>query len=146
MSRVAIKRVGEALQFLEVEEKYRGKFARQTLSDADIVQYVSFGNNIFMGCDEDGLMRDLPFNFYIETNSPVYPLQKIVGDVVFVKVKPINPFIEVVYDYEIIPLTDEDCVYLNMVLDTDYQQRLDEAFKGVEYSRQNIYVVKPSEE
>lgn len=146
MSRVAIKRVGEALQFLEVEEKYRGKFARQTLSDADIVQYVSFGNNIFMGCDEDGLMCDLPFNFYIETNSPVYPLQKIVGDVVFVKVKPINPFIEEVYDYEIIPLTDEDCVYLNKVLDADYQQRLDEAFKGVGYSRQNIYVVKSSEE
>ncbi len=126
--KVAIKKVGINLQIKEDDTQYRTEFAKSVINDYP--EYVSMQDGWLFCCvDEEGLLKGLPTNFLMEMNSDTFPLQKIVGDVVFVRCKPVNFFMEEVYDLEIVDLTDTDIEVINDLLSNDTQARLKEKFK-----------------
>lgn len=86
--------------------------------------------SLFCLVDEEGLPKKLPINFLMETNLSNFPIQKMVGTVVFMRVKPLgyDP-----YDYEIDTLTPKDVEQIRFTLDFKYQTKLKERF--VDYGK-----------
>ena len=126
--KVAIKKVGMSLQIKEINTQYRTEFAKSVVNAYP--EYVPMQDGWLFCCvDEEGLLKGLPTNFLMEMNSDKFPLQKIVGDVVFVRCKPVNFFMEEVYDLEIVDLTDTDIEVINDLLSNDTQARLKGQFK-----------------
>lgn len=125
--KIAVKEVGKELQIIETNEKYRSKCARKYTGEEQYIDCVILGKDFALVVNEDGLPLDLPMNFLIETTSPHYPIQKIVGNAVFIRTKPVNPLKEI-YDYEVTDLTQEDIDHIIKMLDSDYQEKLSAAF------------------
>lgn len=128
--KMILKRVGQQPQIVETEERYRSEAVRKFLPDADTQQrvYLESGMTFTMVVDEDGLCKELPLNFLMEMASPVYPVQLIAGDVVFVRTKYVNPYTEELWDYEVEDVTEDDVKKVEGWLDSDLQKRLMEEF------------------
>lgn len=130
--KVMVKKVGCPLEVVETNEKYFGDCVRSFLGENITVERVYMGGEnpfeFIMGVDEDGLPKQLPLNFLMEMNNPHYPVQLIVGTVVFVRCKPCNPYEEEIWDYEVADITDSDKERVEKWLDREYQSRLMVAF------------------
>ena len=130
--KVMVKKVGCPLEVVETNEKYFGDCVRSFLGENITVERVYMGGEnpfeFIMGVDEDGLPKQLPLNFLMEMNNPHYPVQLIVGTVVFVRCKPCNPYEEEIWDYEVADVTDSDKEKVEKWLDREYQSRLMVAF------------------
>ena len=108
--KMILKRVGELPQVVETDKRYQTEAVREFLPDVDIQQRVYLEDNMrfTMIVDENGLSKNLPLNFLMEMASNVYPVQLIVGDVVFVRTKYADPFEEELWDYEVEDVTAAD--------------------------------------
>ena len=124
--KMILKRVREPPQIIETDKKYRTEAVREFLPDADIQErvYLESGMTFTMIVDEDGLNKELPLNFLMEMASAAYPVQLIVGDVVFVRTKYANPYNEELWDYEVEDVTAADVEKVKGYLDSSLQGEL----------------------
>lgn len=123
--KVMVKEVGKPLAVVDTKEKYFGDCVRSYLGKDITVERVYLdGMEFIMGVDEDGLMKQLPLNFLMSMQNPVYPVQYIVGTVVFVRCKPCNPYEEEIWDFEVTDVTEEDIKQIEGYLSDYYQSAL----------------------
>ena len=95
-------------------------------------------NNILLLVDEEGHIKGLPHNFFLSfPNSKHFPVQDIIGTVVFIKTKPLPPLDEEIYDYEVDGLSNEDVELIKKIFTEDNQAKLskkfDEIYKDRDY-------------
>lgn len=128
--KIAVKEVGRKLQIIECNEKYRINGVRQFTGKENNVDIVRLSNDgcLTLGVNGEGLWNKLPTNFLLEMMNPIYPIQKIVGTVVFTRVKHVNPYAEDVGDFELVDLTDCDIQLIQHILDEDKQKELQQHF------------------
>ena len=130
--KMILKRVGEPPQIVETDKKYRTEAVREFLPDADTQErvYLEAGMTFTMVVDEDGLNKELPLNFLMEMASTAYPVQLIVGDVVFVRTKYANAYNEELWDYEVEDVTAADVEKVKGYLNSGLQEELIIKFMG----------------
>lgn len=120
--KIMVKEVGKPLAVVDTKEKYFGDCVRSYLGKDITVERVYLdGTEFMMGVDEDGLMKQLPLNFLMSIQNPIYPVQYIVGTVVFARCKPCNPYEEEIWDFEVTDVTEEDIKRIEGYLN-DYNQ------------------------
>lgn len=122
--KVIVKEVGKKLVVRDIDCKYRNECG--DLIEKNITkEYVTIKDNeLYMVVDEDGINKNLSLNFLISTNNPFYPVQIIVGDVVFCRIKWENPLEKELYDFEVADITEEDLKEVAELLDVKYQREL----------------------
>jgi len=132
--RIAIKKVGEDLQIIKTQEKYQRECVKSFLGENRYPEFVYLNNNntLSVGVTEDGMLRNLPFNFYMSVNNPYFPVQKMVGTAVFTRVKPLNDDAGEIWDYEIEDLTDKDLELIEKILDDTTQTFLKNNFHNTD--------------
>lgn len=124
---VAVKRVGKPIEIMETDTRYRTDFAKSVINNYS--EYIQMQDGwLFCCADEEGLIKNLPVNFLMEMQSTAFPLQKITGDVVFVRCKPVDYMHEEVYDLEIEDLTEGDISLINSLLSENRQAELKSRF------------------
>lgn len=129
--KVLLKKVGYPLEVVETDKKYFGECVKSFIGKDITVERVYLdGFEFIMGVDEDGLPKELPLNFLMGFNDTHFPVQLIVGDVVFVRNKPCNPYEEEIWDFEVMDVTDSDKEKVEKILDPVEQSRLGSAFRG----------------
>lgn len=134
--KVMVKEVGKPLAVVDTEEKYFGDFARSYLGKDITVERVYLdGMEFIMGVDEDGLVKQLPLNFLMSMQNPIYPVQYIVGTVVFARCKPCNPYEEEIWDFEVTDVTEEDIKRIEGYLNDYYQSALRLAVQKAMYDK-----------
>lgn len=130
--KVIVKEVGKPLAVVDTKEKYFGDCVRNYLGKDITVERVYLDDMEFiMGVDEDGLMKQLPLNFLMSMQNPIYPVQYIVGTVVFARCKPCNPYEEEIWDFEVTDVTDEDIKRVEGYLSDICQNSLRLAIKAM---------------
>lgn len=123
--KVIVKRAGEPAEIVEVDCKYRNEVARLISDDKITNEYVHIKvNELAMVVDEDGIAKQLPLNFFLETTNPYYPVQAIVGTVVFCRYQWENPWEKELWDYELRDITEDDVATVNKLFSVDRQMRL----------------------
>ena len=129
MFKVGIKEPGKPIRYVEVDKEYRHQVVEEYIKGWR--EYVHIGEcpNLSFAVDEDGLSKDLETNFYINTNNPKFPIQKIVGVAVFVKTKPIR-LGEEVSDLQLDDITPEDMAIIDHLLHPFIQRNLEDNYKG----------------
>lgn len=122
--KVIVKEVGKKLVVRDIDCKYRNECG--DLIEKNITkEYVTIKDKeLYMVVDEDGINKNLSLNFLISTNNPFYPVQIIVGDVVFCRIKWENPLEKELYDFEVANITEEDLKEVAELLDVKYQREL----------------------
>lgn len=130
MSKIAVKEVGKPIWFNNSDKNYRTDSSKEYIGKRSTVQFISLNNNrtLFIGVDEDGLLKELPVNFLLPTPNPYFPIQKIVGTAVFVKTKPLDEYFGETEDFEIEDLTDEDIEIIKQLLSDEVQKTLELQF------------------
>lgn len=106
--KVLRKRVNQPLEVVETNEKWfvpcsKSFFDKDVFTERIYLQ----GYEFIMVVDEDGIMKELPLNFFLSFNNPHFPYQCIVGDVVFIRNKPVDYEGEI-FDWEVTDVTQED--------------------------------------
>ena len=91
-----------------------GDVARKFLGDVT-VERVMIDDNFYMYIDEEGKLKNLDSNFFMFTNNPVYPVDVIVGNAVFIRNKEFDLF-EEIWDYETDNITEEDLKLIDKVI------------------------------
>lgn len=123
--KIMVKEVGKPLAVVDTKEKYFGDCVRSYLGNDITVERVYLdGMEFMMGVDEDGLVKQLPLNFLMSMQNPIYPVQYIVGTVVFARCKPCNPYEEEIWDFEVTDVTEEDIKRIGGYLNDYYQSAL----------------------
>ena len=131
-----VKEVGKPLAVVDTKEKYFGDCVRSYLGKDITVERVYLdGTEFMMGVDEDGLMKQLPLNFLMSMQNPIYPVQYIVGTVVFARCKPCNPYEEEIWDFEVTDVTEEDIKRIEGYLNDYYQSALRLAVQKAMYDK-----------
>lgn len=137
--KIGIKRVGQPFEIIETNEKYRSDCARKLIGcKYDEGVWLDSVRTFSLMVDEEGLRKELPTNFLMAMTNPYFPIQKMVGDVVFVRTKPVQSFYEEIWDYEIEDLTQMDVEIIRRILDSDLQKRLNEQFE--DYDKGSVVV------
>lgn len=138
MKNIVIKRVNESREVLNIEKRYVGDLKEYVNADfyPEFVQLSSSG--LYCCVDEDGYPKNLDFNIFIPTLNPNYPIQRLVGNVVFYRLKPVNYDGEI-YDYEIDNLTEKDLEIINQILDEDEQNKYSKMFNAM-YNSVDDYI------
>ena len=138
MKNIVIKRVNASKEVLNIEKRYVGDLKEYLNADfyPESVELSSKG--LFCCVDEDGYPKNLDFNIFIPTLSPNFPIQRLVGNVVFYRLKPVNYSGEI-YDYEIGELTEKDLEIINKILSEDEQKRYNKMF-NVMYNSVDNYL------
>lgn len=123
--KLLMKKPGGELVFAETDEKYLMDCARNFFEKNTNMQRIAMqGTDIVMIIDEDGLNKQLPFNFFMEFSSRYEPIQDIVGTALFIRTLPANPLEEDIWDYEVTDVTAEDVKYVAKLLSPEYQYKL----------------------
>ena len=123
--KIMVKEVGKPLAVVDTKEKYFGDCVRSYLGKDITVERVYLdGMEFMMGVDEDRLVKQLPLNFLMSMQNPIYPVQYIVGTVVFARCKPCNPYEEEIWDFEVTDVTEEDIKRIEGYLNDYYQSAL----------------------
>ena len=134
--KIMVKEVGKPLAVVDTKEKYFGDCVRSYLGKDITVERVYLdGTEFMMGVDEDGLMKQLPLNFLMSIHNPIYPVQYIVGTVVFARCKPCNPYEEEIWDFEVTDVTEEDIKRIEGYLNDYYQSALRLAVQKAMYDK-----------
>lgn len=138
MKNILIKKVKENKEVISTDKRYVGDLKEYLNADfyPESVELSSKG--LFCCVDEDGYPKNLDFNIFIPTLSPDFPIQRLVGNVVFYRVKPVNYSGEI-YDYEIGELTEKDLEIINKILSEDEQKRYNKMF-NVMYNSVDNYL------
>ena len=128
--KIAVKEIGKPLKIEETTEKYRTDMAQKYISSKDLEGvWLNDNHTLSLMVDEVGLWKELPLNFLMGFQSPHFPIQKMVGTVVFVRTKPITNYLAEIWDYEVEDLTDEDISVINYILSDEHQNELKSRFK-----------------
>ena len=138
MKNIVIKKVKENKEVISTDKRYVGDLKEYLNADfyPESVELSSKG--LFCCVDEDGYPKNLDFNIFIPTLSPDFPIQRLVGNVVFYRVKPVNYSGEIC-DYEIGELTEKDLEIINKILSEDEQKRYNKMF-NVMYNSVDNYL------
>lgn len=138
MKNIVIKRVNESKEVISTDKRYVGDLKEYLNVDfyPEFVQLSSSG--LYCCVDEDGYPKNLDFNIFIPTLNPNYPIQRLVGNVVFYRLKPVNYDGEI-YDYEIDNLTEKDLEIINQILDEDEQNKYSKMFNAM-YNSVDDYI------
>lgn len=134
--KIMVKEVGKPLAVVDTKEKYFGDCVRSYLGKDITVERVYLdGMEFMMGVDEDGLAKQLPLNFLMSMQNLIYPVQYIVGTVVFARCKPCNPYEEEIWDFEVTDVTEEDIKRIEGYLNDYYQSALRLAVQKAMYDK-----------
>ena len=133
--KIAIKRADQTLQYADTNCIYRTEAAKTALKHSFTPQFIWMDQDccLAMVCDEDGLFKQLPLNFFLEIPTSPWPIQPIVGDVAFVRTKPVNTWETEIYDYEVADLTAADIQQIQEILSWETQRKL-----AVEYINRSL--------
>lgn len=127
--KVLQKRVGEPLKVVETAERYFMPCAKSFFEDGVWTERVYIqGYEFIMVVDEEGLRKRLPVNFFMGFKNPLFPVQIIVGDVVFIRNKKIDYEGEI-DDWEVADITEDDIAAINNLLDSKRQITLSRLYK-----------------
>lgn len=123
------KRVGKPLEVAETTERWfmdcvHGLFGPLVYTERVYLD----GYEFIMVVDEDGLRKRLPLNFFMAFENPVWPIQAIVGDVFFLRNKPLHAIGEI-EDWEIDDVREDDIDRIQKVLDPRVQAHLSREFQ-----------------
>lgn len=130
--KIGIKEIGKELTIVDDNTKYRSDLVKKYIK-CDKAEFVPIGKTgLSIAVDEAGLPKELPSNFLISTNSPHWPIQKMVGTVVFTRIKEIDYSGEI-YDYEVTDLTARDIELINNMISRALQQELERKFEDYSY-------------
>lgn len=140
--KIAIKEVGKELRVVDVDERYERACVKKFTGQDDPVEFVPLNDEgtFYIGVNENGLPLELPVNFLLGVDNPYYPIQKMVGTVVFVRHKYVNPWLEEIWDFEIEDLTDDDMRLIEKILSPEYQNSLAERF--IDYGKGSFVMEK----
>ena len=134
--KIMVKEVGKPLAVVDTKEKYFGDCVRSYLGkDITVERVYLAGTEFMMGVDEDGLKKQLPLIFLMSIQNPIYPVQYIVGTVVFARCKPCNPYEEEIWDFEVTDVTEEDIKRIEGYLNDYYQSALRLAVQKAMYDK-----------
>lgn len=125
------KCVGEPLEVVETTEKYFMDCVRSFFEKGVTTERVYLnGMEFIMVVDEDGLAKQLPLNFLMPFDNPLFPVQLIVGDVLFVRNKYADIWGKEIWDYEVADVTEQDIKRVERLLDPARQSVLAMQFVG----------------
>ncbi|MBR5356591.1 MAG: hypothetical protein IK121_06690 [Lachnospiraceae bacterium] len=122
---IGIKEAGKPFEEKNMEGvKYRSEVFKKVFTNAYLESVTLYDNPtessfLAMLVDEDGLLKDLPTNFFISKDNPIFPFQRIVGTVVFVRVKKLSSLYD--EDYKVLDLTEGDRIRINFLLQENNQ-------------------------
>lgn len=143
--KIAVKEVTKDLVIEETEVKYVTDCVRKYIGKENYPQrvrlYSDTQGDLSLCVDDEGLLKDLPINFLLPMPHTPWPIQKMVGNVVFVRTKPVDPFREI-YDFEITDLTAKDILYIKFLLQKEMQDKLHSNFKDYGKGQAIIHVLK----
>ena len=127
--RIVVKRPNEDFEIVEVDKGYRFKNAIEPFVH-ERCDFVKCSNDglLTVAVDEEGLLKGLEPNFYMETNH--FPAECLVGVAVFTRIEYVNVFTTEIYDYTLTDLTDEDIEHIKKTLDKDYQVYVGNVYKA----------------
>jgi len=125
MRSVIVKFPGKPVEVKSVDAKYRVDCKSLILGDGDTLQFVEMpmriGSSCFcMMCDEEGLIKGLDFNFYLpmeETGRGMIRVDKIVGNVVFMRYRWENPYEKELWDFCLEDVTEQDIATVKKMFD-----------------------------
>ena len=127
--KVIVKEPGKRMEVVDVDAKYRCDVS-SLIEEGITREYVHIKpNELDMMVDEDGLMKQLPLNFFLDFDSVAFPIQAIVGTVVFCRYKWENPWEKEIYDFELQDVTEADIETVRKLLDTELQFSLQMRFR-----------------
>lgn len=125
--KLLLKRVGKPLEVVESTEKYMMDCAKRFFAQDVFTGRVWLdGYEFVMIGDDDGPYKELPFNFLIGFERSVAPVETVLGDVVFIRNKPADPWVEELWDFEVTDVTDQDIDLVSKLLDPSTQDVLRE--------------------
>ena len=128
--KVMRKLVGGPLTIVETNEKWFMPCAKSFFEERTTTERVYLeGTEFILVVDEDGLMKELPINFLMAFDNPHFPVQLIVGDVVFIRNKPVDPRGGEIFDWEVTDITEQDFENVKTLLRPEAQMALIEAYK-----------------
>jgi len=126
--RIAIKRPNEPLQQLSFEGTYRVDVATLVGSDGNKphLQFIPLQQKgtrcLAFACDEDGLYKKLPHNFYMLSCSGSHTFfEAIVGNIVFLVYRQEDTWDHDIWDYQLEDLNDADMLYIEKLLSKETQ-------------------------
>ena len=123
--KVIVKKVGNSPEIVDVDFRYRGECAALLDGDGITAEYVTvIDRELSMMVDEEGLIKGLPLNFFVEMNNPFYPVQAIVGTVVFCRFRWENPWEKELWDFELLDVTEGDLQVVEQMLNREDQVAL----------------------
>lgn len=124
----------EEIVTVKLDTKHRSDFVRHFIGESCLLEFVPLNaeRTLFMGLDENGLAKGLPFNFFIQLNNPFFKedgpspsrVDVIAGNVVFVRVKDCN-------SCEMENITDEDYKEIMQLLHPLNQKRLCDTYNAI---------------
>jgi len=124
---VLLKKPNEAAQIVDVTGKYRCDC--KDLIDKDMtIQYVQFDKAACFMCDEEGLIRELPTNFFLPTDMGI---ERICGTVVFMRYKWENPWEKELWDFELEDLSKRDIDAIQRVLSREMQTDFEQKYRNL---------------
>lgn len=128
--KIAVKRVGMPLEIIESNHIYRTDCAKEIIKDCDGVDFVRLNNDgtLSLAADDIGLVKELKTNFLLKTNNKHFPIQKMVGTIVFIRCKYVDIYKESIWDYELEDITNDDIEYINNIISDETQAKLRSEF------------------
>lgn len=127
--RVIVKEPNEDFRVVSTDIKYVGDL-KSLIGTNFYPETVYLGGNtgLYFCADEDGYPKGSEFNIFLPTLSYDYPVQRLVGTIVFYRVKPID-YCGEIYDYEVGDLSDCDISVIADLLQSENQKQLKKEFE-----------------
>ena len=83
------KEVNNPCEVIDIDCRYVCDVIK-AVPELGYIERVPMENNILLLADEEGHIKGLPHNFFLSfPNSKHFPVQDIIGTVVFIKTKPL---------------------------------------------------------
>ncbi len=123
--KIVVKKPNEKPEVIETDKVYRYELKEyigaKYMPELSLLNTGDEKNRIFIAADEEGFPRGLALNFFAKMNNNAFPIQMLVGTIVFTKIKPANPFEEEIEDYEIESLSDDDIEKISAIFSEENQ-------------------------
>lgn len=122
--KIIVKEVGKPMQIVDASCVYRNEPGKLYVSNGSIDYVDIVPHELSMLVDGEGHLTGLPTNFYLAFKNQYFPVQKIVGTVVFARYQWENPWGKEIWDYQLQDITDADIAIVKNILDDAAQKRL----------------------